>query len=259
MNSPPQVSILIGAYNEEDRIGLTVDSILRQTFTDWELIVVDDCSSDGMFTLLSKYAEQDSRISVYQNLHNQGVSRSMNFALHHARAPLVARIDGDDEMLPNRLSAQVEFMKAHPEVGVLGTGALYVNAQGDVLKTVYCPETDAAIRAVLPYTNPIINPSVMMRRQLLIDNPYGDRFQRVMDYELWSRLIKKTQFHNLQQPLVKYFVNDTKSFSTIGWNWSVRLLVAVRLRSAEGIVFAFLSAAKMLAIKFHVYSPYSNS
>ena len=148
MKSTPQVSILIGAYNEEGRIGLTIDSVLQQTFVAWELIVVDDCSSDGTFTLLSQYAEQDPRISVYQNSYNQGVSRSMNFALHHAQAPLIARIDGDDEMLPDRLSAQVAFMNAHPEVGVLGTGALYVNEQGRVLKTVYCPETDAAARAV---------------------------------------------------------------------------------------------------------------
>lgn len=252
--SSPQVSVLIGVYNEAARIRLTIDSILSQTFTNWELIVVDDRSTDATFAILTEYAEQDSRISIYQNSENQGVSRSMNFALLLARAPLIARIDGDDEMLPERLARQVEFMNTHPEVGVLGTSALYVDSQGKVLSTVHFAQTDAEIRAVLPYSNPIINPSVMIRRQLLLDNPYADRLQRVMDYELWSRLISKTQFHNLQVPLVRYFVNDVKSIPTITWNLYVRLLVAIRLHSIKGILFAFLSATKMLAIKFNLYA-----
>ncbi|MEL6856642.1 MAG: glycosyltransferase family 2 protein, partial [Cyanobacteria bacterium J06607_13] len=175
----PQVSVLIGAYNEESRIRLTIDSILAQTFSNWELIVVDDCSTDATFDILTIYAQQDPRIGIYRNEQNRGVSSSMNFALQHVRAPLIARIDGDDEMLPNRLAMQVEFMSAHPEIGVLGTSALYVNEQGKILRTVHFPETDAAIRAVLPYTNPIINPSVMIRTQLLKDHPYANRLQRV--------------------------------------------------------------------------------
>ena len=157
-------------------------------------------------------------------------------------------MDGDDEMLPNKLKVQVDFMAEHPEIGVLGSGAFFVDSSG-VTQTVAFPETHAEIAAVMPYSNPIINPSVVMRRSLLVDKFYADKIRRAGDYELWSRLIQVTQFYNLPTPLNRYLVNDVKPVSTAMWTLYVRLLIAIRLRSPRGVIYAFLGTAKMLATK----------
>ena len=245
----PHLSILMGVFNESLRIRRSIDSILAQTFTEWELIVMDDNSTDATFSILQRYAEQDQRNKVFKNAENIGVFASMNAALVRSVAPLIARMDGDDEMLPNKLKVQMDFMSEHPEIGVLGSGAFFVDSSGAALKTVTFPETHAEIAAVMPYSNPIINPSVVMRRSLLADKFYAEKIRRAGDYELWSRLIKVTQFHNLPTPLIRYLVNDVKPVSTAMWTLYVRLLIAIRLRSPRGVVYAFLGTAKMLATK----------
>src|SRR6056297_1576153 len=117
----PKISIVMGAYNEESCIAGALDSIISQTFSDWELIVIDDGSTDATADIVRRYAECDSRIDLYRNEINMELSLSLNKGIRLARADFIARADADDVNLPDRLSKQYLYMLQHVDIDVLGT------------------------------------------------------------------------------------------------------------------------------------------
>jgi glycosyltransferase EpsE len=144
----PKVSIVMAAYNEERDIGRAVESILAQTFIDWELIIVDDGSTDATADVVRRYAEKDSRINLVRNVTNLKLPASLNRGIGLAQADLIARADADDTNLPERLSKQYEYMQAHPEIDVLGTAAYLLDEAGDRVKTYSHPLTHAELKTL---------------------------------------------------------------------------------------------------------------
>jgi glycosyltransferase involved in cell wall biosynthesis len=177
-----------------------VTSVLAQTAGDLEVIVIDDGSTDATPAVLA--ALDDPRLLIERGS-RRGLTRSLARALELARAPLVARLDADDIALPDRLALQREFLDAHPDVGLLGTGAREVDVTGREIAVVRPPTDDAAIRRELIRANPFVHSSVMMRRAALDRaGGYDESMPVAQDYDLWMRLARVTRLANLPEPLV---------------------------------------------------------
>ena len=190
----------MSVYNGAPWVREAVESVLTQTASDLELIVVDDGSTDATPELLS--AIRDARLRVERQA-RAGLTRSLNRALRLASAPLVARMDADDVALPERFARQLDFLERHPEVGLLGTGCHEISPSGEVLRTITPPADDGAIRRALIRRNPFVHSSVMIRRPALERvGGYDERLAVAQDYDLWLRMSRVTRLANLPEPLV---------------------------------------------------------
>src|SRR5215204_3364964 len=129
---PPAISVIMSAYNAGRYIGEAIDSVLKQTFTDFELIIINDGSTDDTESVVRSFG--DPRI-VLVGQSNEGIAAALNTGLVRARADLVARFDADDVCYPHRLEQQYHFLRAHPEYAIVGTAADYVDKGGDYIFT----------------------------------------------------------------------------------------------------------------------------
>lgn len=196
----PAVSVLMGVRDGAPWVAEAVDSVLAQTASDLELIVVDDGSSDATGELLARV--RDPRLRIERQA-PAGLTRALNRALDLARAPLLARLDADDVALPERLARQQAFLAAHPEVGLLGTAAREVDVAGRPVGLVSPPADDGALRRALIRRNPFVHSSVVVRRAALDRvGAYDESLPVAQDYDLWMRLSRVTRVANLTEPLV---------------------------------------------------------
>jgi glycosyltransferase involved in cell wall biosynthesis len=198
--STPAVSVVMAVFDGAPWVGAAVESLLGQTIADLEVVVIDDGSTDATPDVLASI--RDPRLRIERSV-RQGLTRALNRALDLARAPLVARLDADDLALPERLTLQCRYLDAHPEVGLLGTGAREVDAAGREMAVIRPPVEDAAIRRALIRANPFVHSSVIVRRAVLDRaGGYDPSFPVAQDYDLWMRLARVTRLANLDEPLV---------------------------------------------------------
>lgn len=206
----PAVSILMPVYNTERYLAEALDDLLAQTFTDFELIAVDDGSVDGSPELLEAYAARDRRVVLLRNDVNVGLPRTLNRGLEQCSAPLVARADADDRYHPERLARQVAFMAAHPDVGLLSCASQRMTPDGEWLKVAHFPTSDGAIRMRELFVNCFSHPGVMFRTDLVRRlGGYDPDYTVAEDADLWARLRATTKAANLAEPLVYYRVLPT--------------------------------------------------
>lgn len=198
--TPPAVSVLMSVHNGEPWVGAAVESVLGQTFGDFEFIVVDDGSTDGTGAILD--ACRDPRVRIVHQA-RVGLTPSLNRAIRLTQAPLLARMDADDVSLPERFARQVAFLDAHPDVGLLGAGCHEIAPSGEVLRIVRPPADDAGIRRALIRENPFIHSSIVMRREAIERaGLYDEGLPVAQDYDLWLRMSRVTRMANLVEPLV---------------------------------------------------------
>jgi glycosyltransferase involved in cell wall biosynthesis len=196
----PAVSVVLAVWNGAPWVAEAVSSLLAQTDENFELIVVDDGSTDATPALLAGIA--DPRLRLQRQPH-RGLTRALNRGLSAARGDLVARLDADDVALPERLGRQRAFLAARPDVGLLGTAAREVDDAGALVRIVRPPTDDAAIRRALIRANPFVHSSVMARRELLARaGGYDETLAVAQDYDLWMRLARLTRLANLAEVLV---------------------------------------------------------
>ncbi len=190
----------MGVWNGAPQVGEAVQSVLTQTAADLELIVVDDESSDATPAILKSF--RDPRLRVTRRSRG-GLTSALNAALALARAPLLARLDADDVALPQRLERQLEYLKRHPEVGLLGTAARETDAAGREVAVLRPPTDDALIRRALIRRNPFVHSSIVMRRAAVdLAGGYDEAFPVAQDYDLWMRMSRVTRMANLSDLLV---------------------------------------------------------
>jgi glycosyltransferase involved in cell wall biosynthesis len=184
-----KVTVIMSVYNGEGHVGEAVDSIIGQTFTGWEFLIVDDASTDGTAAILRDYASRDGRIKILTNAKNVGLTKSLNIAISNARAELLARQDADDISAPGRLEQQLNYMEQHTKVAVVGClGELY-SANGIVKRGSDRKFSRAGIKRYLANNNVFIHGSVMMRKSCLAKvGFYREFFRYSQDYDLWLRL-----------------------------------------------------------------------
>lgn len=196
----PKVSVILSVYNSEKYIKEAILSILTQSYSDFELIIIDDGSTDKTALILDEF--NDERIVRTKNDLNLGLIGSLNKGIQLARGEFVARMDADDISELERLAKQVAFLDAHPEVGVLGTGMRQVDRRGRFVSFFTPKEDHRDILHQLLIDTAIAHATVMIRKNLLSDvGGYDLNFPHTEDAELWSRLVMKTSFANLREPL----------------------------------------------------------
>jgi len=208
----PKVTVLMPVYNAGRFLREAIDSILAQTFTDFEFLIIDDGSTDGSQSIIRSY--DDSRIKFVQNENNLGVAATLNRGLDLAWGEHIARMDADDISLPRRLEKQIRFMEDKPEVGVSGT---WIRLFGDQPRVVdRCPVGASVVKAYLLFDNPMSHPSVIMRHEVMkkFNLHYDPAFSRTEDYDLWSRASQYFSMDNLPEPLVKFRFHNQSITST---------------------------------------------
>lgn len=212
MNPAPRVTVFIPAFNVERYIAEAVDSVLQQTFSDFELLVVDDGSTDATLEILNRY-RSDARVRIVSNAENLGRPATRNKGLDLVHSELIAFLDGDDVCLPDRLEHQVTYLDAHPEIDGLGTWMTTVNEHGQGSGEIFWEEalTPDQIACDMLIGCAIAQPSMMMRMQAFSDFRYNLAFPVAQDYELWTRMIRTCRFANLALPLTQYRLHSTQA------------------------------------------------
>jgi glycosyltransferase involved in cell wall biosynthesis len=187
----------MSVYNGRRYVAGAVQSVLNQSFGDFEFILIDDGSTDGSAAVMKRLADADDRIRlVHQS--NQGLTASLNRGLRMARGTYIARMDDDDLTHPERFERQVRFLNAHPEVGIVGTRLQFIDAGGRVLGEWSVPSDPADIAWRLLFNTCLCHPSIMVRRRLFDTlGGYAEWATTAQDYELFSRAVLETQLANL--------------------------------------------------------------
>lgn len=184
-----------------------VDSILGQTFTAFEFHIVDDGSDDGSEQILREYASRDPRIVLHRFAHRRGIVEALNTGCHASVAPLIARMDADDEAMPERLERQVAYLDAHEDIGVLGASVEVMDEQGASTSIWPRPCNPGLTAWSLAFACQLVHPSVMMRRTVLdACGSYTDGYMPGQDYKLWLQAAKVTRVTNLPDVLLRYRV-----------------------------------------------------
>lgn len=205
------VSVIMSVYNGERYLKESIESILNQTFTHFEFIIVNDASIDKTREIIQSYT--DSRIVYIENEINIGQTKSLNKAIRIARGKYIARMDADDIAFPNRFSVQVEFLNKNTSINVIGSWYLIVDDTGKIVRKVCLPTNSTEIKALLiassPLTYPYIaHPTVMLRREIFGDiGYYNEKYYIAQDYDLWIRISRKYRIVNLSQVLLKYRIH----------------------------------------------------
>lgn len=225
-----RVTVLLCVYNGEEFLREAIESILAQTYTDFEFIVVDDCSTDTSAEILRSYS--DTRIRLISNPHNLGLTKSLNVGLKFANGEYIARLDADDYSMPERLARQVTYMDNNPAVGVAGTFAQITTGEIRV-KT---PQKLACLKELLLLDNVFIHSSVMIRRSVLVDNQlgYDEHFKYAQDYKLWADISECCALAIIPDVLVTHRVSSNqisvlKRNDQAGFANQVRIMLLERL------------------------------
>lgn len=209
----PLVSIIMAVFNGEDYLASAIESILQQTFRDFEYIIVNDGSTDKSQSIIERYAQLDKRIKVIKNKTNMRLVYCLNKAVEVSRGKYIARMDSDDIALPTRLKEEVNFIEKHDDCDVLTTQIQLVDQNNLSLPLVW-PEdmrtnTPEEIRDQMPKNNCISHPTVIARSSILKLNPYRAEQLHGEDYDLWLRLLSKgKKFYKLNKPLLRYRFHD---------------------------------------------------
>ena len=206
--SDPALTVAMSVYNNAAYVGAAIDSILAQSFTDFEFLIVNDGSSDGSGAIIEARAGADRRIRVIHQA-NLGFIASLNRMLAEARAPLIARMDGDDTCTPDRFARQLAFLAAHPDHGAVSCECTFIDAAGNILSPppIDRPLSHAAIAARLE-TGPLLNHNAVIYDRGKVQGVGGYRaaYRHAEDYDLWLRLSQVTRLANLPEKLVDYRV-----------------------------------------------------
>lgn len=214
MSQKPFVSILMPTYNAEKYLRESVLSILNQTFQNFELLIIDDESTDRTREIMEEYAGRDSRIKLL-NGPKRGIAAALNYGIDQSRGDYIARMDADDLSLPERIQIQVNIMEKNKEIGVCSSLCMLYYCNGELKENPICPPDHQAIQCFLLFSNPITHSSVVMRKSILGNDVRYDENVVAEDYHLWTRLICITQFYCVQEPLIHFRWDNQEKLTTV--------------------------------------------
>lgn len=200
----PLVSVVLPVYNRPEKVCKTIESILSQTFKDFELLVIDNASTDDTVERIKRF--DDSRIRLIINERNMGQTYSLNRGLDEAKGKYIARIDSDDIMLPKRLQRQVSFLEKHSDYVLCGAWARIISDQDELSAIVRLCSTDKGLRFMQTFTCGLFHPAAMFRRSTLEENSirYNKTLSVAEDYEMWFKLLEYGKGLNIPEVLIYY-------------------------------------------------------
>lgn len=203
----------MSAYNSDKYIANAIASILAQSYPNFELIVINDGSTDQTLEIIKRFS--DKRIHVLSH-ENRGLTHCLNEGISKARGYWIARQDADDISLYNRLELQMLYLTSNKEIQLLGSSAFVSNSRGIMNEILYYPCSYDDIRKAFKTVNPFVHGSIVIKRQLIEDmGGYNESYTYVQDYELWSRLLDKCRASNLHEPLYARYRHAGASESRI--------------------------------------------
>jgi glycosyltransferase involved in cell wall biosynthesis len=224
-----KVTVLLPVYNAGPPLDAALESVIRQNFSDYEILVIDDCSTDDSLQRIRRHEARSPLIRVIAHPTNCGLAATLNEGLEAARGEYIARMDQDDESLPERVATQVPFLDANPNVAVVGSYVYHMGATRSHDRLVAVPVESDAIATQLRKSNCMYHPATMLRRQTIIDlGGYREQFKNAEDYDLWLRVSRSRELANIAAPLLRY------RFSTSGMTLS---------RKWQQLYFVFLAQA----------------
>ncbi|MCA0930927.1 glycosyltransferase [Lutimonas saemankumensis] len=205
-----KVSVIMSVFNCEKFLTTAIESILQQSFADFEFIIFDDASTDGSGKIIKSYAEADDRVIAIFNTENQGLTKNLNKGIAMSKAVYIARMDADDIALPNRLSRQVEYLDKNTHIDIVGSSAIDIDENGNQLQKRQAPESHQEIIKLLPKANPMIHSTVVFRRKSLEKIEfYNESYRTTQDYEMWFRAAGNGMiFCNLSEILLLYRMDN---------------------------------------------------
>jgi glycosyltransferase involved in cell wall biosynthesis len=252
--STPEVSVIVPVYNAARYLESALASVQAQTFSDFEIVVVDDGSTDNSKALLEKLAARDPRIRIVSRP-NTGIVGALNDALAASRGEFIARMDADDLCLPQRFAKQVAFLRAHPVCVCVGSAFLYIDAAGSLIKECARPADHETIERELLSGNGgvIIHPSAMFRRAAIEQaGRYREKAQWIEDLDLYLRLARIGTLSNLPEVLFHYrFHEQSVNFTRNQGRHERKLDVLADAYAARDLAFnrgAFPAPANLPAI-----------
>ena len=203
----PKLSVIMPVFNAELYLQESIQSVVNQTFVDFELVILNDNSSDGSKNIILDFQKKDARIVYHEFQTNQGPAVLRNFGIDNSKGSYIAFNDADDISLPSRFYEQVLFLDKNPNIGVCGSN--YVTFGANLKqKLVKKPQKSEDIRLKFLTFNCIGNSTVMLKKSCLGSIRLNPKFITCEDYNFWSELVLVTDFFNLKKPLVKYRVHD---------------------------------------------------
>jgi len=216
----PDVSVIMCVYNERlDFLRASINSVLKQTYQNFELIIIDDSDEEVVVKFMENVAEKDSRVIYIHNEPRLGFVKSLNKGLETARGYLIARMDSDDISKENRLDVQRRFLNKNAEVGIIGSSLEKITDDGKTMGVRIYPGSPAKVRRSMMIRNAVAHPTVMMRRDVIEQiGKYDEALGKAEDYELWMRAIKMNiQIANLEEPLLFYRIPQMAKRDNSNW------------------------------------------
>lgn len=205
MNEQPLVSIAMPVYNAEKYIKKTIESVLNQTYTNFELILINDASKDRSKEIIHSFS--DSRIRYIENPENLGIVKTRNKCIQYARGKYIAVLDNDDITLPPRLAKQVEFLEENNDYGICGSFYDIIDGSDNVVHKMKLPVTNSQIKTFLLFNNCCCNSSVMIKSDIIKEQMYPEGFDMIEDYYFLHSASKSTKLFNLPMYITQYRVH----------------------------------------------------
>lgn len=249
----PTISVVMPVYNAEKYLEEAVRSVLNQTFTDFEFIIVDDASTDDSLKLLKTF--KDDRIKVLQNKNNKGITKSLNKGLRHARGEFIARMDADDICMPKRFEKQMEALEGFD---ICGSHIVFINEKGEETGK---REYDVSnLDETILLENPLAHPTVMFRQECIDEvGLYDKRFSSSQDYDLWLRFYaNEYKFTVVNEALLKYRIHS-KQEKYQHTKRTIQGVIAIKRKARKyyGLRFSFKAWIRLLAERFLFMLPKS--
>lgn len=254
----PLVSIVMPVYNAGDFLVDAIESILAQTYQNFEFIIVDDASTDNSLNILERYAKQNKKIQLFRNPTNQGVSASVKKAITHANGDFIARMDADDIALSHRLEKQVSYLLAHKETVAIGSQCLLINRDGKVIGEKKFPTSARQVYKYIYRFVPLQQPTLMIAKTRLPEDfiYYLDGMNTAEEVELFFKLFRFGKVENLPDYLLLYRMHD-KNTSLVDIKRTFFLTLIARIKAAflhgykpelTGILITLLQAIIVLLL-----------
>lgn len=222
----PEISVVMSVYNEETYLRSAIESVLNQTFKDFEFIIINDCSTDKTVDILKEFEAKDNRIILFEKPINKGFKgfvENLNIGISKARGKYIARMDADDYCLPDRFEKQFNFLEENPEVFLTGSSMILMNENDEEIGKMNALSQPDLIRKRTKIDNPIFHPTIMFRNEP--DLIYRDKFYACEDFDFHLRKLSENRvLHNISEPLLKYRILES-SISRKGNSFVKRLFL----------------------------------
>ena len=206
MKNNPLISVILPVYNSENYILECLESLKIQTMQNFEVILIDDKSTDKSLKITKCYLKNNlyGKFKIIRNKSNIGITRSLNKAFKISNSKYIARIDADDINKPDRFEIQFKYLEKNHDISLVGSNVEYINKHGSFIKYSDLPLNHIDIKSSLFLYNPMVHSTIFFRKNIFSYNPYNEKFHTSQDYDMYCRIINSHKFANIEKPLVKF-------------------------------------------------------